>query len=213
MSFSYPVNLNIRGKACLVVGGGSVAERKVRGLLACEARVYVVSPMLHPLLKELADIKKIVWLNRHFQEKDVNDKLIVIAATDNGELNHQVATLCMDKNILVNVVDDPAWCSFSLPAVHRQGDLLIAVSTNGKSPALARLIKEELAGKFREEFAQALELLGSLRERLFEKCPDDKIRGKVLQGLVTRELLNLIEDGQLEVVKERIDRCLLSLQD
>ncbi|MBZ4653933.1 MAG: siroheme synthase [Peptococcaceae bacterium] len=213
MSLSYPVNLNISGKGCLVVGGGSVAVRKVRGLLECGGRVYVVSPMLHPLLQKLTEEKQIVWLNRNFQAEDINDKFLVIAATDNAELNHEVAALCTEKNILINVVDDPLWCSFTLPAVHRQGDLLIAVSTNGKSPALARVIKEELAEKFRGEFAQALELLGSLRETLFAECPDDKMRSKVLQGLVTGELLRLIEDGQLEVVKERINRCLLSLQD
>ncbi|QNB45892.1 bifunctional precorrin-2 dehydrogenase/sirohydrochlorin ferrochelatase [Thermanaerosceptrum fracticalcis] len=213
MSLSYPVNLNISGKGCLVVGGGSVAARKVRGLLECGGKVCVVSPMLHPLLLKLTEEKQIVWLNRNFQAEDINDKFLVIAATDNAELNHEVAALCTEKNILINVVDDPLWCSFTLPAVHRQGDLLIAVSTNGKSPALARVIKEELAEKFRGEFAQALELLGNLRETLFAECPDDKMRGKVLQGLVTGELLKLIEDGQLEVVKERINRCLLSLQD
>lgn len=213
MPISYPVNLNISGKKCLVIGGGSIAARKVRGLLECGGRVYVVSPVLHPLLRKLTEDKQIVWLNRDFQAEDINDKFLVIAATDNAEVNHEVATLCEQQNILINVVDDPSWCSFTLPAVHRQGDLLIAVSTNGKSPALARVIKEELAEKFRGEFAQALELLGNLRETLFAECPDEKVRGKVLQGLVTREFLGLIEDGQLEVVKERINRCLLSLQD
>ncbi|TLM99451.1 bifunctional precorrin-2 dehydrogenase/sirohydrochlorin ferrochelatase, partial [bacterium] len=148
MSNLYPVCLDLRRKKCLVAGGGKVAERKIRALLDCGAEVYVVSPQLTTELAGMARTGEIVHIERNYTTTDLENAFLVISATDDEKTNRRVAGDCLERNILINVVDDPANCNFIVPAVFRQGALSISVSTEGKSPMLARKIREDLTAVF-----------------------------------------------------------------
>lgn len=159
----YPVTLNISGRLCVVVGGGRVAERKILSLLKAGARVRTVSPQLTEILREAAAAGRIHWLARRFQAGDLAGAMLVFAATDSRQVNAAVAQEAEAAGQLVNVADAPDQCGFQVPAVLRQGDLTIAVSTNGKSPALAALIKKRLEADYGAEYAVLLDLLGRIR--------------------------------------------------
>jgi precorrin-2 dehydrogenase/sirohydrochlorin ferrochelatase len=133
MSNLFPINLNLRDRKCLVIGGGKIAERKVESLLSSGAEIALVSPKITRNLENLAEKGVIKFINRQYTDNDLNDCFLVIVATDNRELNHKVANDCLSRNILVNVVDDPKMCNFTVPSVLRRGSLCIAVSTDGKS--------------------------------------------------------------------------------
>ena len=141
---SYPVVLDLTRRACLVVGGGAVAERKVEGLLAAGARVTVVSPWLCDGLLAAASDGRLHWTPRGYRTGDLAGVALVMVATDDRALNAQVAGEARDAGIWVNCADDPAHCDFTLPSVLRRGPLTVSVSTGGTSPALARLVREEL---------------------------------------------------------------------
>lgn len=200
----YPVSLNLKDKKCLVVGGGRVAERKVASLLACEAIVYVVSPLLTPLLNQLFCDGKIFYLNRDFCQQDLKDCLLVICATNDSIINQSVAQQAMQQNILVNVVDKPELCNFFVPAVLQRGDLTISVSTAGKSPLLARLIRENLDKTFSDAYAEILDMLGEMRKNILASVSDEEARRKIFSKMVNAEIINLLAEGKIEVVKGRI---------
>jgi len=165
----YPVMLNVRDKKCLVIGGGIVALRKARMLMEHGARVVLVSPEIVPELSRLADGGLIKTMTREYETKDLNDAFLVIAATDNARLNEKVATETRKKKILVNVVDKPDISDFIVPAYFRNGEIIVAVSTSGKSPALARKIKNELENELRTEYSQLAEIAGDVRNELKKK--------------------------------------------
>lgn len=164
----YPVFLRIHKKKCVVVGGGRVALRKVRMLLDCGGEVKVVSPTFYFNLLRLAEKKAIRLIQRDYKPGDLTGAAIVIAATDKQEINRRVAEEAKRVGALVNVVDDPEPSSFILPSYFRKGDLTLAVSTGGKSPALARKIKTELQQNFGKEYATLLLLIGEVRSSLKE---------------------------------------------
>lgn len=208
MSYLYPVYLDLCRKKSLVVGGGKVAERKIQSLLDCGAQVYVVSPKITPVLGELARTGKIVHIQRSYTATDLENAFLVISATDNDKINKRVAADCLERNILINVVDDPAKCNFIVPSVYRQGALSISVSTEGRSPVLARKIKEDLPGLFGPEYGEFLELMGTLRERIKTTVAVPEERRRLFYDLVNSDILDLLKNGQHEKVKERIDHVL-----
>ncbi len=160
----YPVYLDLRGRRCLVVGGGEVAERKVETLRECGATITVISPELTPGLAEAARVEAIVWQARVFQKGDLEGAHLAIAATDDRAANAAVAKEARQRRIWVNSVDDPAYCDFIAPSVVRRGDLVLAISTAGKSPAMARWVREELERSLPEEWGALLELAHELRQ-------------------------------------------------
>ena len=200
----YPVYLKLDGKKCLVVGGGRIAERKVNSLLESGAQVYVVSPVLTEWLEEIASKDMITVIRRNYTTTGLENAFLVIGATDLQAINTRVARDCHDRNILVNIVDNPGNCNFIVPAVFRQGSLSISISTDGKSPMLAKRIREELKSEFGPEYHEFLELMGNLREQVIAKFPDEKQRRDVFKELVYSDILELLKDGQGEKVKERI---------
>jgi len=159
----FPVCLDIRGRFCVVIGGGRVAERKVGGLLACGAKVTVVSPELTAGLQVLVSDGQLIWVDRAYREGDLASAFLVIAATDDTLVQAKVHAEAEKHNLLLNVADVPKWCNFILPATVRQGDLTVSVSTGGKSPALARQLREELEKHFGPEYGVLLKILGELR--------------------------------------------------
>lgn len=159
----YPVFLNLTGRPCTVVGGGRVAERKVKGLVACEASVTVISPEITPGLAELHSRGELTWVERSYRAGDLAGAFLVIAATDDTEVQVLVHDEAERLGILLNVADVPDLCGFILPATVRRGDLAVSVSTGGKSPALARKLRLELEKKIGPEYRTLVDILGVLR--------------------------------------------------
>jgi siroheme synthase-like protein len=197
----YPIALELANQECLVIGGGEIAERKADALLQAGARVTVVSPELTPNLEALARAGFVRWLPREYREGDLAGFVLAMAATDCEPVNRRVSAEARSRKIPVNVCDRPELCSFIVPAVVRQGDLILAVFTGGQSPMLARQIREQLAGQFGPEYAELLELLGGLRSRLKREIPDQGRRMEVYRRLVYSEALNLLRQGRRDQVE------------
>lgn len=207
----YPVFLDIRGKRCLVVGGGSVAERKVQSLLACGAKVTVLSHTANPALRALVERGDVDAELRGYSPGDADGYFVVVAATDDRALNQQVFADVEARGGLVNTVDDPEHCRFIVPSVVERGSLTVAISTAGKSPALARQMREEIEAIFPAEYADYLEQLSSLRRRLRERMSDSTAREETWRALMASGLLDLLKQGRTseaeglleQVVEER----------
>lgn len=208
MYYLFPVNLNLQARKCLVVGGGRVAERKVKSLLQCGADVWVVSPELTGELEKLASERTINYARRIYAVEDLDGCFLVISATGDREVNSRVADDCFARNIPVNVVDDPARCSFTVPSVLRRGSLCIAVSTAGKSPLLARKIREDLEESFGHEYIEFLELMGEVRSKAIRDISDKSARRRVFECLINSDILQLIREGKKELIEEQIARCI-----
>ncbi|MCR4399960.1 MAG: bifunctional precorrin-2 dehydrogenase/sirohydrochlorin ferrochelatase [Syntrophomonadaceae bacterium] len=210
----FPVFLDLEGQACLVVGGGAVARRKVQGLVACGARVTVVSPAVEPGLQRMAQAGEITWRRRGFEDADLEDVTLVFSCTDQEELNERIAYLCKQKRILVNVVDDPPRCSFVVPSVLRRRSLAVAVSTEGKSPLFARVLREHLERLITPAYGEYVDLLGEARERVKAAFPHDiERRRRVFQALLEVDVLPLLEAGRRQEAKERLEACMSSWLD
>lgn len=204
----YPVYLKLDNKKCLVVGGGKVAERKVKTLLGCGATVFVVSPALTEWMEEAAAQRKITAIRRNYTATDLENAFLVIGATDDNRINQRIADECSERNILVNVVDETPKCNFIVPAVIRRGPLSISISTDGKSPMLARRIREELEQSFGPEYSEFLNLMGDIREHVIKHVPEEAKRRDMFHSLVYSDIIDLLRDGQHDKVKERINHVL-----
>lgn len=172
----FPAFLDLRGRRCLVVGGGAVAERKTRDLLTCGASVVVVSPDLTPELAELARRGLIAHRARRFRRWDTRGCVVVVAATGQPAVDAAVVAEARRRHALVNVVDDPARCDFIVPSVLRRGQLQIAVSTGGRSPALAREIRRRLEPLFDADLGPVIEEVGRRRARARAAAPTARAR-------------------------------------
>ena len=159
----FPAFLDLRGRRCLVVGGGEVGQRKTRTLLECGAHVTVVSPAVTPGLAALAAGGRIEHRARAFRRSDLRGRALAVAATGDSRVDEAVAAVARRSRVLVNVVDRPNHCDFILPSVLRRGELQIAVSTGGRSPALAREIRRRLEGLFGPEYAELVRRVGAER--------------------------------------------------
>lgn len=204
MPVYYPVYLNLENKRCLVVGGGEVAERKVLTLLEAGAGVMVISPRLTARLRELVRQQRITWLERGYQKGDLKDCFLVIGATDDRKLHKQLTAEADQYNLLINIVDVPEYCNFIVPSTVKRGDLLISISTGGKSPALAKKIRRQLEQEFGPEYAEFLNLMGQCRQEIIRKVPDGQRRKAIFQQLVDTDLLQLVKAGDEEGFKQRV---------
>lgn len=184
----YAVNLDLRQKKCLVAGGGRVACRKVRGLLACGAEVVVIAPDLDPALLALQAEGRLVCFARACEAADLEGFFLVILATNNSEINASLAKTALERQLLVNTVDNQALSNFIVPATYRQGLLTVSVSTGGASPLVAAKIKSEIAELYGEEYALLLEKLREERELIKKQYATQKERQEVLRERV-KELM------------------------
>lgn len=179
-----PIALGIEGKLCVVVGGGAVAERKVKTLDSFEARVKVIAPKLTSVLTSMVKDSRIEHAGRDFLEGDLTGAFLVFAASDDVEVNRTVATEAKSAGILVNVVDRPELCDFYMPAIAKRGDLVMAVSTSGRFPMLAASIRDELERIYAPEFEGYLMTLGALRERMDrERIPAEQRKAILKRAL------------------------------
>ena len=187
----YPIYLDVKGKKCVVVGGGKVAYRKVCSLKEAGAEVVVISPKICP---EMADEEAITLIKTNYEEKFLEDALLVIAATDNEAVNKRVALDAGRKSIIVNVVDYPELCSFVVPSTINRGDLCISISTGGASPAVAKRIREELEAVFGTEYEEYLDLLTKMRGVAMSDIKDSAKRRKILQRLAEKDILDIVKN-------------------
>jgi precorrin-2 dehydrogenase/sirohydrochlorin ferrochelatase len=196
----YPMFLKISGKRCVVVGGGGVALRKVRALLEHGASVEVISPDPCPELIELEGRGEIDILHRQYQLGDLQGALIAIAATDSSDINQQVIKEARSKATLVNAADDLENSDFILPSYLRRGDMTIAISTAGRSPALARKIRTGLEKEFGDEYASLVRLIGEVRAEV--RRQKVKVSGEDWQEALDLDLiLDLLKRGEAEKAK------------
>lgn len=199
----YPISLDIDGKRCVVIGGGEVALRKVSALLEHDAIVQVVSPELCPELEELFAAGRIMAAERPYADGDLAGAFVAIAATDDANINRKVASEAERRGLLVNVVDVPGLSNFIVPSQLRRGDLSIAVSTGGASPALARRIRERLEGDFGDEYAALLALAAQVRSEFRQK--GGGAGGEDWQkALDIDALLALIREGRGDEARRRM---------
>jgi precorrin-2 dehydrogenase/sirohydrochlorin ferrochelatase len=200
----YPVNLDVRGRRCVVVGGGRVARRKVEGLAECGAVVHVIAPSISAEVKAAATS----WDERAYATGDLDGARLVITATDDVGVNQRVFDDADAAGVWVNSADDPERCSFTLPAVARQGPITVAVGTGGASPALASWLRDRLAADLGPEYATLAGLLAEARAMV--KAEGRSTEGLAWQKALDSDMLVLIRGGRISEARERLKTCLSS---
>jgi len=182
----FPVNLDISGRSCVVIGGGKVAARKVDTLLACGGMVRLISPELTPELRKLEKTGQVEWLKRQYRRGDLAEAFLVIAATDDEAVQVEVFSEAEQNGQLINVADVPQRCNFILPAIVKRGDLTISVSTAGKSPALARQLRQNIENLIGPEYGILAEIMGVLRPEVLEKGRSHQENKKIFAALLDK---------------------------
>jgi len=204
----YPIFLDLQGQKIIVVGGGSVAERKIEMLLEFGGTVSVIARSLTPAVKRYVSEGSVIFLEEEFSEGHLEGALLVIAATDDPALNHRVSACARERGILVNVVDKPPDCSFIVPSIVKRGDLVIAISTSGKSPALAKKVREGIEKDFGPEYESFLVLMGNLRGLILSQgLPHDQNRN-IFRELVDSRLLDTIREKDWSGAASILNRVL-----
>lgn len=204
----YPINLDIRGRQCLVVGGGRVGARKVETLLQCGAVVTLVSPAFSPALSQMAADRRLELKQRTYASSDVEGMFLVIGATDNETLNRQIHADAERRNLLCNIADRPEICNFILPAIVRRGDFVMAISTAGKSPAFAKFIRKQLESQFGPEYGSLLDLMGAIRTRLLATAHEPEVHKPLFEKLIAGNLLALIKAKKTAQIDRLLERVL-----
>ena len=204
----FPVCLDLKNRPVLVVGGGPIAEGKLLQLVEAQARVHVVSPTLTETLQTLVENKTITYRCGKFEDSDLEEKFLVVCATNFQAVNEAVANAAGLRNMLCNVVDQPALCNFITPAIVGRGALQISISSAGQSPSVAQRVKREIENLIGPEFETLLEITSALRADFREITPDYNIRRDFLRGFVDSEALNLIRQGKVEEARELAQQML-----
>jgi len=209
MSRYYPICLDLQGKRCLVVGGGSVAERKILTLLEYEAVIEVISPRITPRIAHMAERGTLTYRAREYQTGDAQGFFLIIAATDNDLVNKAVSREAQEAHALINVVDAPDDSTFILPSLVKRGDLTISISTGGKSPAFARKMREDMEVRYGPEYGIFIDILGNLRKNILQNEPDICRRKEIFQRLAeSDEILRIIRESGREAAEGRIKELL-----
>ena len=203
----YPAFLNLKNKKAVVVGGGKVAERKVRLLVKAGANVKVISPDITKPLEKLRDKGNIKHANRNYVKRDLKNAYIVIAATSSAEINTKIAE---DSENLVNVVDTPSEGNYIVPSVVTRGPLTIAISTEGTSPAVSKAIRKEVEKHYSKEFTNYMRFLEVMREKAVAEITDNNKRRKFLKSLASEKLIYIVRNqgfgAASEIISNRFNR-------
>ncbi|MDR3589598.1 MAG: bifunctional precorrin-2 dehydrogenase/sirohydrochlorin ferrochelatase [Negativicutes bacterium] len=200
----FPINLNLDRRRCLVIGGGPVAERKARALTAAGALVTVCAPRLTAGLAELAAEGGVDYMDAGYTPGSIGNYFIVICATDDADVNRQAAQEARCQGALVNVVDAPELCDFTVPAQVSRGELMITVSTGGKSPAMARRLRQELEQHYGPEYGLYLELVARLRAEVRSQPGTAAKRQAFWREALDEEILVLLRTGKIKEAEEKI---------
>ena len=198
----YPAFLDIQERACLVVGGGGVATRKVDTLLECGATVTVVSLEASQTLEDLAAIQRITLKIRAYKPGDLEGQFLVIGATNDEALNRQISADAEARNLLCNIADRPSVCNFILPSIIQRGDLVLAISTSGKSPAFAKKLRQDLEGQFGDAYAVLLELMGAIRARLLKQAHAPEEHKPLFNKIIHSDIISLIQNQQYDQIDQ-----------
>ncbi len=212
MNALLPLMLDLRGWRCAVLGGNAMAEEKVRTLLAAEAAITVISSSLTPALQDLARAGRIEWLEREPCPAHLQGFRLAISALMDRARNAEFAREAERLGVLFNAADDPHHCRFILPSVHRQGDLLIAVSTSGRCPALAVRLRERFAAEFGPHYAKFLEIAAEMRRRLSAAVPDFSTRRRIWYRIVDSPALELLREGREADARAEVEAILATTQ-
>ncbi len=204
----YPINLDLRGKRCLVIGGGSVGERKVETLLEYDAAVVLVAPVVTSRLRELAENGSVRLIHTVYRPDMLHNVFLVIAATGERAVNRAIYEECERRGILANVVDDPDYCRFFVPSTLKHGEFMISVSTSGSSPSLAKHVRELLEPQFGPEYGELTEILGRLRDEVKEKYPDMESRSQAYQRVIASDVLDLLKQGKSAEALQKARTCI-----
>lgn len=196
----YPLNVDLSGRSLILVGGGKVAERKVRGILSAgtETSICVIAPKITMVLQEHAAAGRLCWKQACYADGMLEGAFLVYAATDLREVNAAVAAEAKRRGIPVNVIDDPAASTFQVPASIRRGELILSVSTAGGSPALSRAIRMELEEMYPPAFGIWLERVSSLREELQESISSSSTRTRFWHTALRPDILTMVRHGAME---------------
>jgi precorrin-2 dehydrogenase/sirohydrochlorin ferrochelatase len=204
----YPILVDLEGKKALIVGGGRVAERKAETLLEYGASIDLVSKELTYALELLVEGRRITYLGPEFKEAFLDSVFIVVSATNDKQLNRKVSLSARRKGLLVNAVDQPQDCNFIVPSIVKRGDLLIAVSTSGKSPALSKKIRKDLENQFGEEYRVFLLLMGRLRDRILSRGLPQEENSRIFHQIVDSPLLKALSEESREDVRAILQEIL-----
>jgi len=194
----YPIHLDIQNRNCLVVGGGGVGTRKVKTLLKCGAKVTVVSPEISDRLQNLAQSARLTLKPRPYRTEDIEGMFLVIGASDDETLNRQISRDAERRNTLCNIADRPEKCNFILPSILRRDDLVITISTSGRSPALAKKLRKKLERRFGPEYGDFLKLMGAIRSKLLSQAHEPEVHKPLFEQLIDSKLIALIQEGKTE---------------
>ena len=207
----YPVNLLVRGRRVVVVGGGRIAARKIEPLLEAGARITVIAPRVDPEVRGHADASRLELVEREFRPSDLEGAWLALTATDDPAVNAAVHAAGESMRVWVNSADDPANCSFTLMSVIRRGDLVVSVGTGGRSPALAARLRRQLGEEIGPEYATLLDLLSEAREALRSsgRSSEDADWQSVFDG----GIVELVRTGRVDEARELLRTCLSSLSD
>jgi precorrin-2 dehydrogenase/sirohydrochlorin ferrochelatase len=200
----YPLFLDLKDRRVLVVGGGAVAERKVESLVAAGAAVNLVALDITDALAELAEAGTIRLQQRKFVEADLDGMVLVISATDDRAAQAQIAAAARARNIPINTVDQPELCDFIVPAIVRKGDVVLAISTSGRSPALAAALRARLESVITDDVARAARILGEVRSEVHSRFEDPDRRKQVFAGIVASGILDWIGECDDRAALERV---------
>ena len=198
----YPVFIDVTERTCVVIGGGTIGQEKVEKLLESDAEVLVISPVVNQKVRDMADAGQVTWEQREYKPGDLAGAFIAIAATDDNTVNRQIAAEAQERNVLLNVVDVTHLCTFIAPSVARRGEVTIATSTGGASPALARTFREKLTGSRILEYADLAPVLASARAELREASL--VVKPDHWQTQITEELLDMVQAGQTDEARKML---------
>ena len=207
MSF-YPVFIELEGQKVLVVGGGRVAQRKVETLLQFGASIQIISRDLTHKLKELVKAKEIHHIGEEFRDEHLDNAFLVIAATYDKQLNQKISESARKRHMLINAVDQPADCNFIVPSIVNRGNLLIAISTSGKSPAFAKKIRKQLEAQFGNEYEVFLTLMGRLREDVLSMGLSQSDNSRIFHEIVDSDILKFLARDDWEGVESALKHIL-----
>lgn len=213
MDFNYPVSISLVDKKVVVIGGGSVAQRKVKDLLKTKCNLELYAKEIDPGLARYMDERKVKYSEQAYDQEQLEGAFMVVAATDKREVNKEISNYCQENNILINVVDQREESNFLVNSVVRRGDLVIAVSTNGKAPALAARIMREIDQLYSVEYALFIDLLFEMRDLAKEKINDQKKRSDALREVANMDVLEELNKGNIDEARRRLEECVLSYMD
>ncbi len=208
-----PLHIDLKERACLVIGGGAVAERKVKVMLAYRAAVTVVSPAIGSYLSDLVISGKIGCINDIYRPAYLKNRFIVICATDNAEVNRKAAEDCIERGIPVNSVSEPDKCTFFLPALLKKGPLTVTVATAGSSPALSRRIRDHLDSALDPEYEAYIRYLGAIRPQVIARVACHSARRSIFEYLAGDDFFSVFTTRERSVTEDFVEQLLVNEEE